>query len=171
MPFCEFDYCIVFLAAQVFCEPMLHQQDKARGQFFAFGMGSQHDGDYCLVKPNRFIESFGKSFHLSGQNWLQQEQWFDPSGRCWRNGKHPQPHWLPCNCDSFYFYQVTRLCDAAGWGEELARVEVETLEALVKGQAWHQAETNRSRLWSFVQILTNQNWLKIKLREHNPGSE
>ena len=30
--------------------------------------------------------------------------------------------------------QVTRLCEGAGWGEELARVEVETLEALVKGQ-------------------------------------
>jgi len=30
---------------------------------------------------------------------------------------------------------VTRLCEAAGWGEELAKVEVETLEALVKGQA------------------------------------
>jgi len=30
---------------------------------------------------------------------------------------------------------VTRLCEATGWGEELARVEVETLEALVKGEA------------------------------------
>jgi len=30
---------------------------------------------------------------------------------------------------------VTRLCEAAGWSEELAGVEVETLEALVKGQA------------------------------------
>jgi len=30
---------------------------------------------------------------------------------------------------------VTRLCEAVGWGEELAQVEVETLEALVQGQA------------------------------------
>ena len=40
------------------------------------------------------------------------------------------------HCDCFYFSpQVTRLCEATGWGEELARVEVETLEALVKGEA------------------------------------
>jgi len=30
---------------------------------------------------------------------------------------------------------VTRLCEAAGWGEDLARVEVETLEDLLEGQA------------------------------------
>ena len=41
----------------------------------------------------------------------------------------------PAIVTPFSSCQVTRLCDAAGWGEELARVEVETLEALVKGQA------------------------------------
>jgi hypothetical protein len=29
-------------------------------------------------------------------------------------------------------WQVTRLCEGAGWAAELAAVEVETLEALVK---------------------------------------
>ena len=104
------------------------------------------------VTTKHFIVASDKSLNLSGQNWLQQEQWLDPPGRCWPNGEHPQTLQLQL----LFFCQVTRLCEAAGWGEELARVEVETLEALVKGQAWHQAESTRSRLWSFVQILSNQ---------------
>ena len=47
------DHCIVILPAQVFREPVLHQQDKARGQLVALGMGSQHDGDLLLyISPS-----------------------------------------------------------------------------------------------------------------------
>ena len=44
------------------------------------------------------------------------------------------PSLPPCQ-SSYPNFQVTRLCEAVGWGEELAQVEVETLEALVQGQA------------------------------------
>lgn len=70
-----------------------------------------------------------------------------------------KPHWLIVTA-SYFPPQVTRLCEAAGWSEELAGVEVETLEALVKGQAWHQAQINGSSLWS----LSNQEaWTDWKL--------
>ena len=57
------------------------------------------------------------------------------------------PSLPPCQ-SSYSNFQVTRLCEAVGWGEELAQVEVETLEALVQGQAWHQIK--RQWLWSDI---------------------
>ena len=51
--FGEMDHSIVVLPAQVFCEPVLHQQDQARSQLFTLGLGSQHDGDQLLcISPS-----------------------------------------------------------------------------------------------------------------------
>ena len=39
---------MIIPAAEVFCEPLLHQQDKARGELLTLGLGSQHDGGLSL---------------------------------------------------------------------------------------------------------------------------
>ena len=54
IPFIRLIFSVNFiLPAQVFCEPVLHQQNKARSQLFALGMGSQHDGDkFLCISPS-----------------------------------------------------------------------------------------------------------------------
>ena len=46
------DWKMIIPAAKVFCEPLLHQQDEARGELLTLGLGSQHDGGLSLLFVN-----------------------------------------------------------------------------------------------------------------------
>ena len=54
---------MIIPAAEVFCEPLLHQQDKARGELLTLGLGSQHDGGLSSLLLIIKLD-------LSGQNRL-----------------------------------------------------------------------------------------------------